>query len=379
MHPSAINIDDMAPPAAKNRELTLLGIETSCDETAAAVVRRDSEGNGVILSNIVRSQFKDHEPYGGVVPEIAARAHVQALDSLIEAALREAGATFADFDGVAATAGPGLIGGVLVGLVTAKAIALVHKLPLLAVNHLEGHALTVGLTEGLRPPYLLLLVSGGHTEFVRVGEGFDYRKLGGTIDDALGEAFDKVAKMLDLGFPGGPAVERTAMSGDPYRFALPRPLTGRERPDFSFSGLKTAVRQVALSHAPLSRQDVADLCASFQKAAAEVLRDRLRAAIRHYDAEGLPRKLVAAGGVASNRVLRTALLKECEASEYEFHAPPPSFCTDNAAMIAWAGACRLAAGRVDSLEAPARARWPLAETASAAQDQEETKTAASAL
>ncbi len=249
---SAINIGDSTPAATKNRELTLLGIETSCDETAAAIVRRDSEGNGVILANIVRSQFKDHEAFGGVVPEIAARAHVQALDSLIEAALREANITFAGLDGVAATAGPGLIGGVLVGLVTAKAIALVHKLPLVAVNHLEGHALTVGLTEGLRPPYLLLLVSGGHTEFVRVGADFDYRKLGGTIDDALGEAFDKVAKMLGLGFPGGPAVERAAQKGDPSRFALPRPLIGRDRPDFSFSGLKTAVRQVALSHAPLT-------------------------------------------------------------------------------------------------------------------------------
>jgi N6-L-threonylcarbamoyladenine synthase len=377
MHRSAINIEDMAPAATKNRELTLLGIETSCDETAAAIVRRDRDGNGFILSNIVRSQFKDHEAFGGVVPEIAARAHVQALDRLIAAAMSEAGVSFADLDGVAATAGPGLIGGVLVGLVTAKAIALVHKLPLVAVNHLEGHALTVGLTENLRPPYLLLLVSGGHTEFVRVGEGFDYRKLGGTIDDALGEAFDKVAKMLNLGFPGGPAVERTALGGDPYRFALPRPLLGREKPDFSFSGLKTAVRQVALANAPLGRQDVADLCASFQAAAAEVLRDRLRAAIRHYDAEGLPRRLVAAGGVASNRALRTALLKECEASEYEFHAPPPSFCTDNAAMIAWAGACRLDAGRADSLEAPARARWPLSE-ASPAQIKEETKAAASA-
>ncbi len=286
--------------------------------------------------------------------------------------------TFADLDGVAATAGPGLIGGLLVGLVTGKAIALVHKLPLVAVNHLEGHALTVGLTEGLRPPYLLLLVSGGHTEFVRVGEGFDYAKLGGTIDDALGEAFDKVAKMLNLGFPGGPAVERTARAGDPYRFALPRPLMGRERPDFSFSGLKTAVRQMALSHAPLSKQDVADLCASFQAAAADVLRDRLRAAFRLYEAEGLPRRLVAAGGVASNRVLRTALLKECDASEYEFRAPPPGFCTDNAAMIAWAGACRLAAGFSDGLDAPARARWPLSQTSPKAGGPDRHKAAASA-
>ncbi|WP_041787499.1 tRNA (adenosine(37)-N6)-threonylcarbamoyltransferase complex transferase subunit TsaD [Rhodomicrobium vannielii] len=341
--------------------MTVLGIETSCDETAAAIVRRDPFGNGTLLSSIIRSQFKDHEAYGGVVPEIAARAHVQVVDKIVEAALNEAKLDFGDLDGVAATAGPGLIGGVLVGLVTAKAIALVHDIPLAAVNHLEGHALTVGLTEGLRPPYLLLLVSGGHTEFLKVGGAFQYEKLGGTIDDALGEAFDKVAKMLGLGFPGGPAVERTAASGDPYRFDLPRPLAGRPRPDFSFSGLKTAVRQVALTHAPVSRQVAADLCASFQKAAGDVVRDRLRAAMTIYEASGLPRRLVVAGGVASNRTLRTALLKECEASEYTFHAPPPGLCTDNAAMIAWAGANRIAAGLVDGLDVAARARWPISE------------------
>jgi N6-L-threonylcarbamoyladenine synthase len=349
------------PGATKDRELTVLGIETSCDETAAAIVRRDPFGNGTLLSSIIRSQFKDHEAYGGVVPEIAARAHVQVVDKIVEAALNEAQLDFGDLDGVAATAGPGLIGGVLVGLVTAKAIALVHNLPLAAVNHLEGHALTVGLTEGLRPPYLLLLVSGGHTEFLKVGGPFQYEKLGGTIDDALGEAFDKVAKMLGLGFPGGRTVERTAASGDPYRFDLPRPLAGRTRPDFSFSGLKTAVRQVALTHAPVSRQVAADLCASFQKAAGDVVRDRLRAAMTIYEASGLPRRLVVAGGVASNRALRTALLKECEASEYTFHAPPPGLCTDNAAMIAWAGANRIAAGLVDGLDVAARARWPISE------------------
>ncbi len=362
MQQRAINKEHLEPAATKNRELTILGIETSCDETAAAIVRRDARGNGVILSNIVRTQFKDHEAYGGVVPEIAARAHVQVLDTLIAAALAEAGLTFGDLDGVAATAGPGLIGGLLAGLVTAKAIALVHGLPLAAVNHLEGHALTVGLTEGLKPPYLLLLVSGGHTEFLRVGADFSYLKLGGTIDDALGEAFDKVAKMLRLGFPGGPAVERAAAKGDPRRFALPRPLLGREKPDFSFSGLKTAVRQAALNHAPLSSRDVADLCASFQAAAAETLRDRLRAAFKLYGGEGLPKRLVAAGGVASNEALRATLLSECEASGYTFHAPPPKLCTDNAAMIAWAGACRIAAGHIDPLDAPSRARWPISET-----------------
>ncbi len=371
MQQRAINNELLGRAATKNRELTILGIETSCDETAAAIVRRDLAGNGIILSNIVRSQFKDHEPFGGVVPEIAARAHVQVLDTLIEAALAEANLKFSDLNGIAATAGPGLIGGVLAGLVTAKAIALVHNLPFAAVNHLEGHALTVGLTEGLHPPYLLLLVSGGHTEFLKVRAHFDYQKLGGTIDDALGEAFDKVAKMLRLGFPGGPAVEKAAASGDPRRFALPTPLVGRERPDFSFSGLKTAVRQAALTHAPLSSQDVADLCASFQAAAAETLRDRLRAAFRLYDAEGLPKRLVAAGGVAANRTLRETLLGECEAFGYTFHAPPPSLCTDNAAMIAWAGACRLAAGYADRLDAPARARWPISETSTTAAGSEQ--------
>ncbi len=361
MQQRAIKKEHFESAATKNRELTILGIETSCDETATAIVRRDREGNGSIISNIVRSQFKDHEAFGGVVPEIAARAHVQVLDRLIEAALAEANLKFSDLNGIAATAGPGLIGGLLVGLVTAKAVALVHNLPLAAVNHLEGHALTVGLTEGLHPPYLLLLVSGGHTEFLQVTGPFEYQKLGGTIDDALGEAFDKVAKMLSLGFPGGPAVERAAVRGDPHRFALPRPLMGREKPDFSFSGLKTAVRHTALAHAPLRDQDVSDLCASFQAAAAETLRDRLRAAFRIYDGAGLPKRLVAAGGVAANRTLRNALLKECESFDYSFHAPPASFCTDNAAMIAWAGACRLSAGYADGLDVGARARWPISE------------------
>ncbi len=346
-------------------ELTILGIETSCDETAVAVVRRSASGPGFILSNIVRSQFKDHEQFGGVVPEIAARAHAEILDSLVRVALKEAGLDFRDLDGVAATAGPGLIGGLLVGLVTAKAIALVQNLPLVAVNHLEGHALTVGLTDGIAPPYLLLLVSGGHTELIEVGPDFRYRKLGGTIDDALGEAFDKVAKLLGFGLPGGPAVERFASGGDAKRFSLPRPLLGRDTPDFSFSGLKTAVRQAALECAPLSEQDVHDLCASFQAAAADTLRDRVRTAMRLYGASpSASRKFVVAGGVAANLVLRSALLEECKAQGFSFHAPPPGLCTDNAAMIAWAGACRLAAGHSDMLDAPARPRWPVSEVGS---------------
>jgi N6-L-threonylcarbamoyladenine synthase len=361
MQERAFGKDIFMQMAQKNPGLTILGIETSCDETAAAIVRREPDGTASILSNVVRTQFKEHAPYGGVVPEIAARAHVELLDSLVRAALEEAHLNFRSLDGVAATAGPGLIGGLLVGLVTAKAIALVHGLPLIAVNHLEGHALTVGLTEALNPPYLLLLVSGGHSEFVQVGALFDYKKLGGTLDDALGEAFDKVAKMLDLGFPGGPAVERFAQGGDPGRFAFPRPLLGREAPDFSFSGLKTAVRQAALNAEKLRRQDVCDLCASFQAAAADTVRNRLRAAFRLYGAAGLPKRFAVAGGVAANKALRAAMQQECEASGYSFHAPPLSLCGDNGAMIAWAGAQRLAAGLTDSLECPARARWPLAE------------------
>jgi N6-L-threonylcarbamoyladenine synthase len=349
---------------ACSKELTILGIETSCDETAAAVVRRTPGGQGLILSNIVCSQFKDHEQYGGVVPEIAARAHAEVLDGLVRVALKEAGLDFRDLNGVAATAGPGLIGGLLVGLVTAKAIALVENLPLIAVNHLEGHALTVGLTERIAPPYLLLLVSGGHTELIEVGPDFQYKRLGGTVDDALGEAFDKVAKLLGLGFPGGPAVERHASGGDAKRFSFPRPLIGRETPDFSFSGLKTAVRQSASAYAPLSAQEVCDLCASFQAAAADTLRDRVRTAMRIYAANSqAPLKFAAAGGVAANRALRSALMEECQAQGFSFHAPPPSLCTDNAAMIAWAGACRLAAGYSDMLDAPARPRWPVAEIA----------------
>jgi N6-L-threonylcarbamoyladenine synthase len=262
------------------------------------------------------------------------------------------------------TAGPGLIGGLMAGLVTAKAIALVHNLPLIAVNHLEGHALTVGLTEGLTPPYLLLLVSGGHTQFIAVTGVGTYQRLGGTIDDAMGEGFDKVAKLLGLGFPGGPAVERWAAGGDPARFAFPRPLTGRASPDFSFSGLKTAVRQVALALAVPAEQDVRDICASFQAAVIETIRDRFAAASRAYDAtirSGTPRRFVVAGGVAANKAIRSALVETCATHGFSFHAPPPALCTDNAAMIAWAGAERLVRGMHDPLFAPARARWPLPE------------------
>jgi N6-L-threonylcarbamoyladenine synthase len=271
--------DRYAPRRRGGQGSVVLGIETSCDETAAAVVVRAPDGGGRILSNVVRAQWEQHRRYGGVVPELAARAHVDCLDEIIAAALSEAGLGFGDLDAVAVTAGPGLIGGLLVGVTTAKAIALVHDLALVAVNHLEAHALTVGLTEGLRPPYLVLLVSGGHTQLLIVHEAGRYERLGTTIDDALGEAFDKTAKLLGLGFPGGPAVERAAATGTAGRFTLPRPMLGRAEPHFSFAGLKTAVRQQAQARAPLSPADIADLCAEFEAAVADSVSDRVRRAL----------------------------------------------------------------------------------------------------
>jgi N6-L-threonylcarbamoyladenine synthase len=347
--------------AANGPETLVLGIETSCDETAAAVVARAPGGAGRILSNVVRTQWKEHRRYGGVVPEIAARAHVECLDEIVGEAMREAGVAFGQLAAVAVTAGPGLIGGLLVGVATAKAIALTHKLHLVAVNHLEAHALTVGLTEGLRPPYLLLLVSGGHTQLLLVHEVGLYERLGTTIDDALGEAFDKTAKLLGLGFPGGPEVERAAAAGRPGRFVLPRPMLGREEPHFSFAGLKTAVRHQARALGPLSDTDVADLCAEFQAAVAESVADRVRRAIEIAGTRlrGRARHLVVAGGVAANQALRDSLTEVAAQEGYRLHVPPPALCTDNAAMVAWAGAERLVLGLTDGLDVEARARWPL--------------------
>ncbi|WP_181703402.1 tRNA (adenosine(37)-N6)-threonylcarbamoyltransferase complex transferase subunit TsaD [Chthonobacter albigriseus] len=342
-------------------ETLVLGIETSCDETAAAVVARSSEGRGRILSNVVLSQIDAHALFGGVVPEIAARAHVEALDDVIRAALADAGVALADLDAIAATAGPGLIGGVLVGLTTAKALAYATGKPLVAVNHLEGHALTARLTDAIDFPYLLLLVSGGHTQIVRVEGIGRYTRLGTTIDDALGEAFDKTAKLLALGYPGGPAVERMALDGNPARFPLPRPLLHRPEPDFSFSGLKTAVRQEAQAASPLSPQDVADLCASFQAAVADVIADRAGLALRRFAAtmgDKIP-TLVVAGGVAANKTIAARLETLAKSLGARLIVPPLKLCTDNGAMIAWAGAEHLALGLVDGLDAPARARWPL--------------------
>ena len=340
----------------------VLGIETSCDETAAAVVERRADGQGRILSNVVLSQFDKHAIYGGVVPEIAARAHTDCLDRLIQVALTEAEIGLADLSGIAAAAGPGLIGGLIVGATTAKALALASGKPFLAINHLEAHALTVGLTAGVKPPYLMLLVSGGHTQLLLVEDVGHYRRLATTIDDALGEAYDKTAKLLGLPMPGGPAVETAALSGNASRFNLPRPMAGRDDPNFSFAGLKTAVRHAAMKIAPLSQADVADLCASFQAAVCESVADRVRRAAHSVlpsFPEGRPKPFVVAGGVAANKVLRTALVGVSEEFGFTFHAPPLGLCTDNGAMIAWAGAERLALGLVDGLAAPVRPRWPL--------------------
>jgi len=344
--------------------MIVLGIETSCDETAAAIVSDDRR----ILSNIVRSQIADHAPYGGVVPEIAARAHIEAIDGIIANAMAAADIGFEALDGVAATCGPGLIGGVIVGAMTGKAIAAARALPFIAANHLEGHALTARLTDDIGFPYLLLLVSGGHTQFIAVEGVGRYRRIGGTIDDALGEAFDKTAKMLGLGFPGGPAVEKTAARGTTGRFNLPRPLKGREGADFSFSGLKTAVRHAieALPPGAVSDSDATDLCADFQQAAAEVVANRTSHAIdifKEIHPEG--GVLVVPGGVAANRAIRSALDEAAAARGFDFIAPPPALCTDNGAMIAWAGIERLRLGLTDGLDFKPRPRWPLDEIAAA--------------
>jgi len=328
----------------------VLGIESSCDETAAALVRSDR----TILAQRIASQDEAHAPYGGVVPEIAARAHAERLAPLIAATLADAGMELADVDAVAATAGPGLIGGVMVGLVTAKALAMAGDKPLLAVNHLEGHALSPRLADGeLAFPYLLLLASGGHCQLLLVEGVGQYRRLATTIDDALGEAFDKTAKILGLGYPGGPAVERLAAAGDARAVPLPRPLLGTSEPHFSFAGLKSAVLRAKQAgvHAD------ADLAASFQQAAIDCVIDRTGKAI---GAAGPVSALVVAGGVAANQAMRAALDALAGKHGLRFVAPPLALCTDNAAMIAWAGLERLATGATgDGLDCAARPRWPL--------------------
>ena len=327
----------------------ILGLESSCDETAAALVTAD----GRILAHRLATQEDAHRPYGGVVPEIAARAHVEALSPLVEAALADAKMTLADVDVIAATAGPGLIGGVMVGLVTGKALAHAADKPLIAVNHLEGHALSPRLADPtLQFPYLLLLVSGGHCQLLHVKGPGDYARLATTIDDAAGEAFDKTAKLLGLGYPGGPQVEKAAAGGDPRAVPLPRPLVGTAEPHFSFAGLKSAVMR-AVQSGQYATQDIA---ASFQQAVIDCLVDRTRRALG--DSAGVT-ALVVAGGVAANQAIRAALEELAAAHDLPFVAPPLWLCTDNAAMIAWAGAERYKAGLIDDLTVPARPRWPL--------------------
>ena len=349
--------------------LTVLGIEASCDETAAAVVRGDGAGPGQVLSNAVFGQEDLHAAFGGVVPEIAARAHAERADLIVERALEEAGLVLRELDAIAVTAGPGLIGGVMAGVMAAKGLSAGTGLPLIGVNHLEGHALTPRLTDGVAYPYLLLLVSGGHCQFLAVEGLAAYRRLGGTIDDAPGEAFDKVAKMLGLGFPGGPLVEASARSGDPARFDLPRPLLDRPGCDLSFSGLKTAVIRardlLVAQQGGLYRQDVSDLCASFQRAVADVLSRkaaRAMAAFRGDHSLGDAPVLAVAGGVAANTELRAGLDAAASAEGFLLIAPPLALCTDNGAMIAWAGLERLSAGLVGEPVLP-RPRWPLDQSA----------------
>ncbi|MEM1195811.1 MAG: tRNA (adenosine(37)-N6)-threonylcarbamoyltransferase complex transferase subunit TsaD [Pseudomonadota bacterium] len=332
-----------------NRPALVLGIESSCDETAVALVTSER----AILAERIASQEAEHAPYGGVVPEIAARAHAERLAPMIEAVMRDANVSFEDIDAVAATAGPGLIGGVMVGLVSAKALAMASEKPLLAINHLEGHALSPRLADhALDFPYLLLLVSGGHCQILLVEGVGEYRRLATTIDDALGEAFDKTAKILGLGYPGGPAVERLARDGDPKTVPLPRPLKGSKEPHFSFAGLKSAVMRAHQSREHAN----ADIAASFQRAAIECLVDRLEHALARIDT---PPALVVAGGVAANLAVREALETLAKDHAMRFTAPPLRLCTDNAAMIAWAGCERLPSGQNDPLDFRARPRWPL--------------------
>ena len=348
--------------------MRVLGIETTCDETAVAVVADRLGGDGGdILSNEVLSQIAEHAAYGGVVPEIAARAHIDVLERLIVRALANASSELKDIDAVAAAAGPGLIGGVLVGLTAGKALALALGKPFVAVNHLEAHALTARLTDPLEFPYLALLVSGGHTQLVAVKGVGDYRRLGSTVDDAAGEAFDKVAKMLGLPYPGGPQIEKLAQEGDANRFELPRPMLGRGNADFSLSGLKTAARQEILKLGEPTEKDVKDMAASFQAAIVDVIVDRVRAGLKLFtESDGRPHGLVIGGGVGANAAIRRALTRLCAESGVRFVSPPADLCADNGAIIAWAGMERLKRGLTDPLDFAPRARWPLDAAASEA-------------
>jgi N6-L-threonylcarbamoyladenine synthase len=348
--------------------ITILGIESSCDDTAAAVVVND-QGIPNILSSVVSGQDDLHAAYGGVVPEIAARAHAERVDICVEKAISDAGISLKDIDAIAVTAGPGLIGGVLSGVMAAKGLAAGLGKPLIGVNHLAGHALTPRMTDNLPYPYLMLLVSGGHCQFLAVLGHDNFVRMGGTIDDAPGEAFDKTAKLLGLGYPGGPLVEAEAQQGDPHRFKFPRPLLNRPGCDMSFSGLKTALRrardELVETKGGITRQDRADLCASFQIAIADTLAEKTRRALAAFDAEYAPanRHFAVAGGVAANTAVRSALDEIVAKAEFTSTAPPLRFCTDNAAMIAWAGSERFLQGQFDGFDLAARPRWPLDQNA----------------
>lgn len=338
----------------------VLGIESSCDETACALVDDKRE----VLASVVWSQYDEHRRFGGVVPEIAARAHLEKCDVLIQECMNQAGIKFSDLSGVAVAAGPGLIGGVLVGVMSAKSIAFCHNLPFMAVNHLEGHALTAMLTNDVEFPYLLLLTSGGHCQLLEVMGVGKYKKLGATIDDSAGEAFDKVAKMLDIGYPGGPNLEKRAVLGNPKAFQLPIPMKGRDNCDFSFSGLKTAVRVIVDKQSKITENFQNDMCASFQYAVVEQMRDRLNHAIRLFKKDFPNAKdLVVGGGVAANTAVRQMLEEVAQQNKMRFSAPPVRLCTDNGVMIAWAGLQRLNAGLTDAFDFKGRPRWPLEELA----------------
>ncbi|SEQ86099.1 tRNA (adenosine(37)-N6)-threonylcarbamoyltransferase complex transferase subunit TsaD [Thalassovita taeanensis] len=352
------------------KTLTILGLESSCDDTAAAIVRQASGAPAQILSSVVLGQTALHSPFGGVVPEIAARAHAEKLDICVRQALTEAQMTLSDIDAIAVTAGPGLIGGVLSGVMCAKGIAAGTGKPLIGVNHLAGHALTPRLTDQTAYPYLMLLVSGGHCQFLIVRGPEDFTRLGGTIDDAPGEAFDKTARLLGLPQPGGPAVQAEALNGNPKRFAFPRPLLDRPGCDMSFSGLKTALLrtrdQVIAEKGGLTPQDRADMCAGFQAAVADVLAEKTRRALALYLFEHPATPTIAvAGGVAANTAIRAMLESVCAENSVTFTAPPLALCTDNAAMIAYAGLERFRAGGQDDMTLAARPRWPLDKTSPA--------------
>jgi N6-L-threonylcarbamoyladenine synthase len=351
-----------AQPAPMSRNVIILGLESSCDDTAAAVVRR-RDGRGEILSSVIYGQTALHADFGGVVPELAARAHAEKIDLAVEEALSAAGVSLNDIDGLAVTAGPGLIGGVLAAVSCAKGLSAATGLPLIGVNHLAGHALTPRLTDGVSFPYLVLLVSGGHCQFLLVRGADSFTRLGGTIDDAPGEAFDKTARLLGLPQPGGPAVEAEATAGDPARFAFPRPLLDRPGCDLSFSGLKTALLRardaIVANKGGLTRQDRADLCASFQASVADVLIEKSRRALAELRGSVDLICFAVVGGVAANQRIRSGLETLCGSTDLPFIAPPLALCTDNAAMIAWTGIERLDLGLIDDLLLEARPRWPL--------------------